>query len=188
VTELAYVNKEVWQENGSNLWWDKTGPSAAWAPAAGTSSSPLPPPITIASDTTSDTVSQSQVSVLATAGTHVVFVKGSGNILSLSGAANTITDSAGGNTYILPAPGHGSDAFTSNILTVGDTLDLKPALAATNWDGTVLKLSTYLRVTDSAQGATLSVAPTSGGTGVAIASIAGATTANLTSVLAHAIT
>nr|WP_294553582.1 cellulase family glycosylhydrolase [uncultured Rhodopila sp.] len=188
VTELAYVNNQVWQENSANLWWGKTSPAAAWAPAAGTATSPLPAPITIASGTASSTVTQSQVSVVATAGTHLVFIKGSGDIVSLTGGADTITDSGSTNTYILPASGKGSDAFTSNILTTGDTLDLKPALAATNWNGSASTLSNYLTVTDSAKGATLSIAATSGGTGVAIGSISGATTATLTSLLAHSIT
>ena len=188
VTELAYVNNQVWQENSANLWWGKTSPAAAWAPAAGTATSPLPAPITIASGTASITVTQSQVSVVATAGTHLVFIKGSGDIVSLTGGADTITDSGSTNTYILPASGKGSDAFTSNILTTGDTLDLKPALAATNWNGSASTLSNYLTVTDSAKGATLSIAATSGGTGVAIGSISGATTATLTSLLAHSIT
>jgi hypothetical protein len=188
VQELAYVNKAVWQENASNMWWDKTSPTAAWGPAAGTSTSPLPAPITIAAGTTSTTVSLSQVSVVAAAGSHMLFLSGSGNIVNMSGGTETITDTGKGNTYILPAAGKGTNAFTSNILTTGDTLDLKPALAATNWDGTASTLSKYLTVTDSAQGATLSIAATSGGTGVAIASINGATTATLTSLLAHSIT
>ncbi|MEA2771848.1 MAG: hypothetical protein QOD93_4810, partial [Acetobacteraceae bacterium] len=188
VQELAYVNKAVWQENASNMWWDKTSPTAAWGPAAGTSTSPLPAPITIAAGTTSTTVSLSQVSVVAAAGSHMLFLSGSGNIVNMSGGTETITDTGKGNTYILPAAGKGTNAFTSNILTTGDTLDLKPALAATNWDGTASTLSKYLTVTDSAQGATLSIAATSGGTGVAIASINGATTATLASLLAHSIT
>ncbi|MEA2787705.1 MAG: hypothetical protein QOG73_111, partial [Acetobacteraceae bacterium] len=73
-------------------------------------------------------------------------------------------------------------------LIKADTLDLKPALAATDWNGAASTLSKYLTVTDSAQGATLSIAATSGGTGVAIASINGATTATLASLLAHSIT
>jgi hypothetical protein len=188
VTELAYVGKEVWQENTANLWWGKTSPTAAWSPAAGTATSPLPAAITIASATTSSTVTQSQVSVVATAGTHLVFIKGSGDIVSLTGGADTITDTGSNNTYILPAAGKGSDAFTSNILTIGDTLDLKPALAATNWNGSASTLSQYLTVTDTTKGATLSIAATSGGTGVAIGSISGATTATLSSLLAHSIT
>ncbi len=188
VTELAYVNKKVWLENASNLWFGKTSPAAAWSPAAGTSTSPLPAPITIASGTASDTVSQSEITIVATAGTHLLFLKGSGDIVSLSGGTDTITDTGSGNTYILPAAGKGIDDFTSNILASRDTLDLKTALAATNWTGSASTLAKYLTVSDSATGATLSIAPTSGGTGMAIASITGDTTATLTSVLAHSIT
>jgi hypothetical protein len=43
-------------------------------------------------------------------------------------------------------------------------------------------------VADSAQAATLSISATSGGPGIAIATIDGATTATLSSLLAHAIT
>jgi hypothetical protein len=42
VTELAYVDGEIWQENTSNLWWGKTTPADAWAPGPGTPTSPLP--------------------------------------------------------------------------------------------------------------------------------------------------
>jgi hypothetical protein len=188
VTELAYVNTAVWQENASSLWWDKTSPTAAWGPSAGTSTSPLPAPVIIASGTTGATVSQSQVSVVATAGNHMLFISGSGDVVNLSGGANGITDTGHGNTYIVPAAGHGTDSFTSNILATTDVLDLKPALAATDWNGAAATLSNFLTVADSAQGATLSTAATSGGTGVAIASISGATTATLTSLLAHSIT
>ena len=188
VVELAYVNNKVWQENTSNLWWGKTSTTAAWAPNAGTSTSPLPAPTIIAANATSATVSQSQVSVIATAGNHMLFISGSGNIVNLSGGANTITDTGTGNTYILPAAGKGTDTFTNNILTTGDTLDLKTALAATNWNGAASTLSKYLTVADTAKGAVLSIAPTSGGVGVAIATINGATTANLTGLLAHSFT
>ena len=30
VTELAYVNGRIWQENSNGLWWSKTAPSSAW--------------------------------------------------------------------------------------------------------------------------------------------------------------
>ena len=188
VTELAYVGGKVWQENSGSLWWGETSPSSAWAPAAGTSTSPLPAPISIASGTTSTTVSQSQVQVMATAGTHMLFISGAGDVISLTGGAATITDTGHGNTYIIPAAGKGIDTFTNNILGIGDTLDLKPALAATNWNGSTSTLSKYLTVTDSAQGAALAVAPTSGGTGVTIARFDGATTLTLSSLLSHAMT
>jgi hypothetical protein len=58
------------------------------------------------------------------------------------------------------APGQGMDNFTSNIPTLGDTLELKPALAATNWNGAASTLANYMTMTDSAQGATLSITAT----------------------------
>ncbi|HET6609736.1 MAG TPA: hypothetical protein VFG62_23905, partial [Rhodopila sp.] len=188
VTELAYVNGNVWQENSANLWWSKTSPTAAWGPAAGTSTSPLPAPITIGAGESSATVSQSQVSVVATSGTHMLFLSGQGDIVTLTGGADTVTDSGSGNTYVLPAAGKGSVAFTNNVLTINDTLDLKPALAATTWNGSSSTLGSYLTVSDSASGATLSIANAAGGTGTVIATIGGATNASLQTVLAHAIT
>ena len=188
VTELAYVGGKIWQENSANLWWGESGPTSAWAPAAGTSASPLPAPVSIASGTASTTVSQSEVQVVATAGTHMLFISGAGDVIGLTGGANTITDTGHGNTYMIPAAGKGTDTFTNNILGIGDTLDLKPALGATNWNGSTSTLSNYMTVTDSAQGATLAIAPTSGGTGVTIARFSGATTLTLPSLLSHAIT
>jgi hypothetical protein len=184
VTELAYVNQEIWQENASNLWWSKASPAAPWTSGA----DPLPPAITIASGTASDTVAQSEVSIAATSGNHVLFLSGSDNIVSLSGGADTVTDSGRVNTYVLPASGNGTVTFSSNILSTGDTLDLKAALAATDWNGSASTLPKYLTVADSATSATLSIAATSGGSGVAIATIDGASSATLTSLLAHAIT
>ena len=188
VTELVYVNKVVWQENSSALWWSKTSPAAFWAPNAGTATSPLPMPITIAKTATSATVSQSEISVVATAGSHKLFISGTGDIANLSGGTNTITDTGGGNTYILPIAGKGIDKFTSNILTSKDMLDLHSALAATNWSRSSDTLASYLTVADSAKGAIISVSATAGGTRSVIATIAGATTATLSDLLAHSFT
>ena len=188
VTELAYVNNVVWQENSSALWWSKTSPAASWTPAGGTATSPLPTPITIAASATSATVSQSEISVIATTGSHKMFISGTGDIANLSGGTNTITDTGRGNTYILPTAGKGIDKFTSNILTSGDMLDLHNTLAATNWSGSSAALASYLTVADSAAGAIVSVSATAGGTRSPIATIAGATTAKLSDLLAHAFT
>ena len=185
VTELAYVGGTIWQENSSNLWWGKTTPGAAWTPGAGTSTSPLPAPVMVAPG--SSTVSQSQVSLVATTGAHMLFLSGSGDIVNLTGGANTITDTGKGNTYIIPAAGNGVDTFTNNILKNGDTLDLKPALAATNWNGWSTTIAKYLSVIDTAQGGTVLISSTAGGPGVAVATINGASTLNLGSLLAHAI-
>jgi len=147
-----------------------------------------PAVITIAATQASTTVTQSQVSVVATAGDHMLFISGTGDSVNLAGGSNTITDTGTSNTYVLPQAGQGSDTFTSNILTTGDTLDLTTALAATDWNGAASTLSNYLTVANSAQGAVLSIAPTSGGVGVAIATIDGATNTSLSGLLAHALT
>ena len=80
------------------------------------------------------------------------------------------------------------EAFTSNILATGDKLSLTTALGATTWNNSAATLSNYLTVTNSKQGATLSISATSRGSGVVIATIDGATTATLSSLLAHSIT
>ena len=41
VTELAYVNGKIWQENSQGLWWSKTAPAASWGPAYGTTVNPV---------------------------------------------------------------------------------------------------------------------------------------------------
>jgi len=186
VIELAYVGGKVWQENSSDLWWSKTGPTAPWSPTFGTSISPLP--ITIDPTQASVTVSRSNVLVSATAGTHMVFMSGSGDTVNLSGGSDTIVDTGGGNTYALPRAGNGYDTFSSDILSLGDTLDLRTALAATAWNGAASTLANYLGVTDTAAGAVLTVTPAAGGTYTGIATIGGATTAALSSLLPHMLT
>jgi hypothetical protein len=118
----------------------------------------------------------------------MVFISGSGDTVNLSGGTNTITDSGKGNTYVIPAASKGYDTFTSNVLTSGDTMDLRTALAATTWNGSASTLSNYLAVTNPSQGAVLSIASTSGGVGAAILTINGATGTSLSSLLAHAVT
>ncbi|HVY17267.1 MAG TPA: hypothetical protein VHB27_18735, partial [Rhodopila sp.] len=183
VSRIAYVNGNVWQQNTSGLWWKWNG--TTW-PGYGTSTNPLPSSATIGSTTASTTVSQSQISVLATQGDHMVFVTGTGDSLNLSGGTEKITDTGSKNTYVLPTAGHGVDAFTSNILAVNDVLDLRPALAATSWNGSNSTLSQYLSVSDTASGAALSISAAAGGAGTTIATIAG-TNASLNGILTHAI-
>ena len=133
VTELAYVNGEVWQENASNLWWGKTSPTAVVGTGGGHQHQPA-----AGSDHHRPWLDQRHGQPErglggATSGTNMMFISGSNDIVTLSGGTNTVTDTGTGNTYILPAAGKGKVTFTSDILNTGDTLDLKPALAATNW-------------------------------------------------------
>jgi beta-glucanase (GH16 family) len=188
--EITIVNNVVYGEDaGGTGWYTYAAASQSW------SSSSAPTIIQ-----PGETVSLSHVSIGAASGNNMVFITGSGDTASLSGGTDTITDTGSSNTYVLPAAAKGYDAFTNNILTAGDTLDLRPALASTTWTGTTATLSQYLSVVDGSRGAqylsvvngsrgaVLLVSPTSGGAGVAIASIAGATTSNLTALLAHSIT
>jgi hypothetical protein len=161
--------------------------AASPSPIAVSAGAP-PASITLASGVASDTVSTSQVSIAATSGNHMLFLSGSGDSVSLSGGADTVTDSGGANSYVLPAAGNGTITFTGNILAMGDTLDLRTALAATNWNGSASTLSNYLTVAESGTAATVSIAAKSGGSSVTLATIDGAGSTSLASLLAHAIT
>jgi hypothetical protein len=188
VTELTYVNGTIWQENASDLWWSKTSPTASWAPGSGTATSPLPNSVTIAATQTSATVGWDKVSVNATSGNHLVFIGGTGDTVNLSGGTNTITDTGSGNTYVIPAAGKGYDSFSTNVLVSGDTLDLRTALAATDWNGAAPALANYLTVADTSQGIVLSIKATSAGAAGGIATISGASGTMLAGLLAHAVT
>jgi beta-glucanase (GH16 family) len=177
-SEFTIVNNVVYgQDAGGTGWYTYSTASQTW------SSSSAP---TITQD--NETVSLSDISIAAASGNNMVSIEGSRNTISLSGGTNTITDTGQGNTYVIPAAGKGYDAFTNNIFTASDTLDLRSTLAATNWPGVTRSLSQYLHVTDTSQGAVLSISQTSGGPGTAVALIGGATTARLSDVLSHSIT
>jgi parallel beta-helix repeat protein len=159
-----------------------TATTAATTAAATTGASP---DVTIAADQTNATVSQSQISVAATAGDHIVMITGTGDVISLTGGNNTVTENGNGNLLGLPAAGQGSDTFTNNIFYQGDDLDLTAALAATDWNGSASTLPQYLSLTPNSTGETLSISPTAGGTGVAIANIGGNFNGSLDFLLAH---
>jgi hypothetical protein len=188
VTEMAYVNGTIWQQNSAGYWYGETTPNDSWAPTLGTLTSPLPEPITIAAGTASATVSQSQVSVAATSGTHMVFISGSNDTVSLQGGNDTITDTGQSNTYVIPSAGKGYDTFTSDVLTQSDTLDFRSALAKTDWAGTASTLGSYLHVTDSSSGAVIGISATANGTAVGVATLQGGSSETLSSILAHSIT
>jgi hypothetical protein len=183
---LAIVGNVAYgQDAASKAWFTYSLTTQSWS---GSAAPPMTPTVTLATTQAGATVSQSGVSIIATSGNHMVFISGSGDTVNVSGGINMITDTGSGNTYILPADAKGSDSFAKTLLTNGDTLDLRSALAATTWNGSASTLANYLAVTNLSQGTVLSIAPTSGGTGVAIATINGAAGTTLSSLLAHALT
>ncbi|WP_428535375.1 hypothetical protein [Rhodopila sp.] len=183
---LAIVGNVAYgQDATSKAWYTYSPTTQLWS---GSAAPPMTPTVNVAATQAGATVSQGMVSIIATSGNHMMFISGSGDTVNLAGGVNTITDTGSGNTYILPAAAKGSDIFTKNILTDGDTLDLRSALSATTWNGSASTLANYLTVTNPSQGSVLSIASTSGGSGVAIATINGATGTTLSSLLAHAVT
>lgn len=137
VTEIAYVNGQVWQENANAMWWSKTLPTDQWGPTLGTPTSPLPAvtvptPTPVAISVTAAGITQ-QITTLTTATTTVdgdVFkLTGTGVIAATLGAtattvsfqgstpvnltggaaAATVTASAGVNTF---TPGTGALTVT----------------------------------------------------------------------------
>ena len=94
VTELAYVDGTVWQENQAGLWWGKAAPSDAWGPAAGTATSPLPAPAQVpVSISVTPAGATLQINSLTAAGTTLdgdVFSLGTdGVIQAVLGSAST---------------------------------------------------------------------------------------------------
>lgn len=124
----------------------------------------------------------------AVSGDTTFFIDGSNSTIDLSGGSSTVTDNGGSNTFIVAAASTGSATFRNDVLSLGDTIDLRTALAATNWGGSTSDLGNYLSVTDTSSGATISIASTSGGLFVPIATIADETSLNLNGLLSHAIT
>ena len=183
---LAIVGNVAYgQDAASKSWYTYSPTTQLWS---GSAAPPMTPTVNVAATQAGATVSQGMVSIIATSGNHMMFISGSGDTVNLAGGVNTITDTGSGNTYILPAAAKGSDIFTKNVLTDGDTLDLRSALSATTWNGSASTLANYLTVTNPSQGSVLSIASTSGGSSVAIATINGATGTTLSSLLAHAVT
>jgi beta-glucanase (GH16 family) len=195
VTELAYVNGTIWQENVYNLWWGETQPNDSWAPTAGTSTSPLPTTptpvvINVPASEASVSVTVNNAMINATSGNHLFFISGNANTFNLSGGIESITDSgSGGNSFKLPAAGNGSAVFNAPVLTNGDVFDLKAALAATNWTGSSSSLGSYLHPVTSGANTELLVSTTAGGKGAGtLLATFDNQTVKLSTILAHSIT
>jgi hypothetical protein len=157
-------------------------------PDATTTNASTPADVTLADATTSTTVGQSNVTLAATGGDHMLFVTGSNDTIKLAGGIETITDTGSSNTYVVALAGAGCETFTNDILLTTGTLDFRTALAATDWDGDISSIGEYLHVVTDTPGAVVSLSPSAGGGAIEVVTINGATSATLSSLLAHAIT
>ena len=128
-------------------------------------------------------------SITTGASADIIRLGGSGNVVNAGGGSNTITDTGSGNIIVLSLPGQGHDTILSSLAGTADTLDLRPLLADTAWNGAGATLGNFLitRMVGSAQ-TILSVRPSgvSGSATYAVAQLSDAFT--LSGMLAHSVT
>ncbi len=118
-------------------------------------------------------------------GKDTYIISSKGNVINAGSGTNTMTDnSAGGNTFVMPAIGKGNDILAGSISA--DTVDFKAALAATTWDGKSADVGSYLSVVTSGKNAIVDLSKTAGGSHSAIATIVGGAGQTLTTLLTHA--
>ena len=88
---------------------------------------------------------------------------------------------------MLPTASQGYDRIYGSVLQNGDTFDLRPALAATGWDGTSASLPNWLSVQTRNGNTAIYLKATAHGATHAIGALEG-TTASLAQLLQHSLT
>jgi hypothetical protein len=188
---MELYNSQVYgQDANTGSWyiWNQSYWTSASPPPAPTATiTPALPSLTIAQNQPKATISQSNVTVIASRGDHMVFITGSNDALVLQGGTETISDTGGNNNFLIPAAGNGLDVFTTNPL-VSDKLDFRTALQNTGWDGAAATLGDYLRITNTANGASVSISPDGQAAhGVGVALLQGQQNVTLSSLLNHSL-
>jgi hypothetical protein len=123
--------------------------------------------------------------ITAGLGLNTIAFAGSGNVVINRGGTDTLTDTGTNNTIVLPLAGQGLDTMNGNVLSNGDTLDLRAAMAATGWDQQMADLGMYLSFGTSGANATVMIDPTGlvGGTTFTVAILNNASSLSLNSFL-----
>jgi hypothetical protein len=122
-------------------------------------------------------------------GNNTLIYGGSNNQITAGPGANTLNDNSSNSTIVLPRAGQGSDTINGNIFANGDTLDLRPLLAGTQWNGDTSTLGRFLNTSLNGSDAILSVDPTgSGASGTQVADFVGSGSIDLSTLLNHALT
>jgi hypothetical protein len=170
---------------------DTIGDVSAPASVSVSVEAPTSPPVingvmTLSSSDTDVTVSDNNISIQATAGSRVMLINGTNDTVNVNGGTNNITDSGGHNTFVLPPAGQGLDDISGDVFAKADTLDLRPALAATAWSGSS-PIEHYVQVIMSGNDAEVMVSGKSNGSGTLIADLRGVGTTDLQRLLAHSI-
>lgn len=118
-------------------------------------------------------------------GNDTITLGGSGSTINADAGTNSITGGTGLDTFVLPTAGQGFDSISGFTETNGDVLDLRAALAATNWNHNAATLGNYLKVTNSSGNTMLAIASSGSGAGTGIATLTGAGNLGLADLLSH---
>jgi len=100
------------------------------------------------------TTNSSAVTITERVPSAPVLIGGPGVTATLT-AGETLYDTGMRNTLVLP--GSGPVTLTGNTVNNGDLLDLRAAMATTNWDGDVGDLGNYLTATPTSNGTDLQI-------------------------------
>jgi hypothetical protein len=124
------------------------------------------------------------------AGDDTIRIAGSGNTIDAGAGNNHLEDSGSNNTIVLPGAGHGNDDIFGWVTQNGDTFDLRPLLAQTQWNGDRGSIGNYVQVNMGGDSAVITVDPsgTPGGGSYNVATLHASGAMDLSALLAHAIT
>jgi hypothetical protein len=124
------------------------------------------------------------------AGNDTIRIAGSGNVVNAGAGSNQIDDSGSDNTIVLPQAGQGDDAIYGYVLQNQDTLDLRPLLAATDWNGSAATIGKFLQTgAPGGVNTVISVTPSgmAGAASHAVATLYGSGPVSLSTLLAHSL-
>ena len=113
-------------------------------------------------------------------------IGGSGNMVDAGSGSNTIEDSGSANTLVMP--GKGLDDVFGYVLQNGDTIDLRPALKGTAWNGQQSTLGSFRHVSMSSNDAIITVSTTANGAAVGTMDLHDSGSLSMDGLLAHSIT
>jgi hypothetical protein len=129
-------------------------------------------------------------SITSGSGDDTIRFAGAHNVIDAGGGANVLADSGTDNTLVLPAAAQGTDDIFGYLFDNGDSLDLRPLLASTSWNGDPASIGNFIHVAMSGTNALVRVNP-SGATGGAVypvATLEGTGPMLLSTLLSHSMT
>ena len=123
----------------------------------------------------------------AGAGGDVLRFAAGGSVVTGGRGNDTLHEEGGRNRIVLNPAAQGRDDIYGPVLSNGDVLDLRPALAATAWTGTAATLGEYLRIGAAGLDTMVAVAPSQGAPASVIAVLHGTAAPTLDGFAAHAL-